>query len=192
MSAARKAPPAAPESGPTVFTIGHSTHPWPAFQELLQRHGIEVLVDVRSLPGSRRWPQFNQAELSAALNNCGIEYRWLAELGGRRRGRGPASPHRGWQVSAFRAYADYADGAEFACGLDELMALARARRVAFMCSEGLWWRCHRRLIADRLVVAGWQVLHILPDGKLSAHQLTQFARVVAGRLIYDGAGETAK
>ncbi|HLH76646.1 MAG TPA: DUF488 domain-containing protein [Candidatus Binataceae bacterium] len=182
---------AAPESAATIFSIGHSTHSWPAFQALLQRHGIELLADVRSLPGSRRWPQFNQAEMSAALANIGVEYRWLAQLGGRRRGRGPDSPHRGWQVAAFRAYADYAEGAEFAHGLEELIVLARAQRVAFMCSEGLWWRCHRRLIADRLLIVGWRVLHILPDGKLSPHQLTSFARVVAGGLIYDGEGETA-
>lgn len=190
MSAARHKAPrvAAPEPAATIFSIGHSTHPWPAFEALLKRHGIEVLADVRALPGSRRWPQFNQAELSQALAGAAVEYRWLQALGGRRRGRGPDSPHRSWQVAAFRAYADYADGADFARGLDELIALARARRTAFMCSEGLWWRCHRRLIADRLLILGWQVLHILPDGKLSSHQLTEFARPVAGGLIYDGAG----
>jgi uncharacterized protein (DUF488 family) len=101
----------------------------------------------------------------------------------------PDSPHTAWQLPAFRSYADYADGKEFQQGLDQLTALARRARTAYMCSEGLWWRCHRRLISDRLLLLGWRVTHILPDGKLSEHSLPDFARVVDGRLVYDKSAE---
>jgi len=168
-----------------IFTVGHSTHPLEAFLELLSAHEIRALADVRSFPGSRRYPQFNQAALRQALASTGIEYHWIGELGGRRRGV-KDSPHIAWEHPAFRSYADYAETGDFSRGLDELIALARRLRTAYMCAEGLWWRCHRRLISDRLLLAGWRVTHILPDGKLSGHSLPQFARVVDRRLIYDG------
>jgi uncharacterized protein (DUF488 family) len=148
---------------------------------------IAVLVDVRSFPSSRRWPHFNQEPLAASLIHAGIEYRWCKNLGGRRHRVLADSPHTAWEHPAFRAYADYADTADFHEGLDELITVAQKTRLAYMCSEGLWWRCHRRIISDHLTLRGWRIEHILPDGKLKPHVLAPFARIVEGKLIYDGA-----
>jgi uncharacterized protein (DUF488 family) len=176
------------ESG-EIFTIGHSTHPLEQFLGLLGSHRIKALADVRSFPSSRRWPHFNQSALSESMRRAEIEYHWLRALGGRRHEVRPDSPHIAWEHPAFRSYADYADGEEFQQGLDELTTMARRTRTAYMCSEGLWWRCHRRLISDRLLLLGWRVMHILPNGKTSEHSLPEFARVVDGRLIYDQRSE---
>jgi uncharacterized protein (DUF488 family) len=175
------------DSSLVIFTIGHSTHPIDAFLALLEQHRIELLADVRSFPSSRRWPQFNRAELARSLEHAGVEYRWMKALGGRRHGVAPDSPHSAWTHPAFNSYADYADGAEFATALNELCADAERQLTAYMCSEGLWWRCHRRIISDHLVVRGWRVEHIMPDGKVRAHELASFARVEGGRIFYDGA-----
>jgi uncharacterized protein (DUF488 family) len=172
-----------------IFSVGHSTHPLERFLELLGMHGIQALADVRSFPSSRRWPHFNQPALRESMARAAIEYRWIQKLGGRRGGVRADSPHAEWHHPAFRSYADYADGADFQAGLDELTRLAQRFRCAYMCSEGLWWKCHRRLISDRLLLHGWQVMHILPDGKLTAHALPNFARVVEGRLVYDKPAE---
>jgi uncharacterized protein (DUF488 family) len=171
---------------PTLYTLGHSTHPIERFLELLGEHRIAALADVRSFPSSRRWPQFNQTPLADALGGAGIEYRWFKGLGGRRHDKRPDSPHQAWTVAAFRSYADYTDGAEFAEGIDQLIAIAGAMRTAIMCSEGLWWRCHRRIVSDQMVLRGWSVEHIMPEGKLVAHRLPDFASVIDGRIIYDG------
>jgi uncharacterized protein (DUF488 family) len=174
----------------TLYTIGHSTHPIEEFIGLLKEQRIAVLADVRSYPSSRRWPQFNQDALRGRLEETEIEYRWLKLLGGRRRVKPGDSLHTAWKIAAFRAYADYADGADFVAGLNELMEIANRRRTAIMCSEGLWWRCHRRIISDHLTVRGWGIEHILPSGKLAEHELPEFASVQAGRLLYDG-GQSA-
>ena len=174
------------QSAPRVFTVGHSTHPIERFLGLLGEHQIVLVADVRSFPSSRKWPQFNQVELSQSLLQAGIQYQWLKRLGGRRRGRQEDSPHTGWTHPAFGSYADYTDSADFGAGLDELTASARAARTAYMCSEGLWWRCHRRIISDYLVLGGWQVDHIMPDGKLRQHDMTPFARIADGHIVYDG------
>jgi len=171
---------------PALYTVGHSTHPIERFLELLGAHRIATLADVRSFPGSRRWPQFNQESLTDTLGRAGIMYRWLKRLGGRRHGKRADSPHVAWTVAAFRSYADYTESAEFAEGLDELIAIATAARTAIMCSEGLWWQCHRRIVSDQMSVRGWDVEHIMPDGKLTAHRLPEFASVIEGRIIYDG------
>jgi uncharacterized protein (DUF488 family) len=173
-------------SRPTLYTVGHSTHPIERFLELLGQHRIAILADVRSYPGSRRWPQFNQESLTEALGRAGVEYRWLKSLGGRRHGKRPDSPHVAWTVAAFRSYADHTESAEFAQGLNELIAIAAAARTVIMCSEGLWWQCHRRIVSDQMMVHGWEVEHIMPDGKLTAHRLAEFASVVDGRIVYDG------
>jgi uncharacterized protein (DUF488 family) len=157
-----------------IATIGHSTHPLDAFVSLLRRHGVELVADVRIVPRSGRHPQFNADALAAELPARGIAYRHFKALGGRRRPR-PDSPNRGWDVDAFRAYADHALTPQFAAALGALAAAARAAPTAVMCAEGLWWRCHRRLIADRLQVAGWTVCHIGPDGALTEHALPPFA-----------------
>ena len=171
-----------------LYTVGHSTHNIAPFLSLLAQHQIAILIDVRAFPGSRRWPQFNHAELKASVEEAGVSYEWLKVLGGRRRSSIHDSPHTAWQHAAFRAYADYADTAEFAAGIKQLGELAKARPSAIMCSEGLWWRCHRRIIADHMTVAGWEVWHIMPDGKLTAHSIPGFARIHEGRMIYDGKG----
>jgi uncharacterized protein (DUF488 family) len=167
----------------TIYTIGHSTRSSEQFLDLLERAGIELLVDVRRLPGSRRLPQFDSATLRDALASRGIDYCWIPALGGRRR---PAadSPNTGWRHAAFRAYADHMETEEFADGLFELTMLARGRRTVVMCAEVLWWRCHRRLIADVLVVLGFDLVHILAADKQEAHRLALPARLVRGRLSY--------
>jgi uncharacterized protein (DUF488 family) len=171
----------------TLYTIGHSTHPIETFLALLAEHRIETLADVRSFPSSRRWPQFNQASLEASLKDARIEYRWLKALGGRRQSKRTDSPHVAWTEPAFRAYADYMDTDDFVRGLSELLDAAAHSRVAYMCAEGLWWRCHRRIISDRLVSLGHRVMHIMPDGRLSEHALPDFAQIVGdGRIIYGG------
>ncbi|MBV8357262.1 MAG: DUF488 domain-containing protein [Deltaproteobacteria bacterium] len=172
-----------------LYTIGHSTHPIQTFLSLLAQYEIAILADVRSFPSSRRWPQFNHDELKASVERSGMSYEWFKVLGGRRRSSLRDSPHMAWQHAAFRSYADYADTAEFVAGIERLSKLAAARRSAIMCSEGLWWRCHRRIIADHMVVRGWHVRHIMPDGKLAAHSLPDFARIDEARIIYDGSGE---
>jgi uncharacterized protein (DUF488 family) len=184
MSNAEKSPVTPPI--PTLYTVGHSTHPIERFLELLGEHRIVVLADVRAYPSSRRWPQFNQESLAAALGRAGIEYRWLQRLGGRRHSKRDDSPHVAWTVAAFRSYADYTESAEFAEGLGQLIVSATVARTAIVCSEGLWWRCHRRIVSDQMTVRGWAVEHIMPDGKLTPHRLPDFASVVGGRVIYDG------
>ncbi len=170
----------------TVFTVGHSTHPIGPFIELLVKHQIAALVDVRSSPSSRRWPQFNQGELKDEVEKARIEYAWIKLLGGHRHRVRPDSPHTAWQSPGFRSYADYTESADFERGLEELGRRARAKPTAYMCAEGLWWRCHRRIISDVLAARGWRVMHILPDGKLAEHRLAPFARIVDGRVVYDG------
>jgi uncharacterized protein (DUF488 family) len=159
-----------------AFTVGHSTHSLDELVALLQLHGVERVADVRVAPYSRRHPQFNRESLAGELGERGIDYRHLPALGGRRRPR-PDSPNGGWEEEAFRGYADYALTGEFAAGLAELCALALERPTAIMCAEALWWRCHRRLIADRLIAVGWSVCHITPDGRLTEHELAPFAVV---------------
>ncbi|HXZ89062.1 MAG TPA: DUF488 domain-containing protein [Candidatus Binataceae bacterium] len=177
---------------PIVHTVGHSTHPIESFLALLAQHQISLLADVRSFPSSRRWPQFNQAELQQSVERAGLRYRWLKALGGRRNLKRPDSPHTAWEHPAFRSYADYTETPEFAAGVEVLIELARGARIAIMCSEGLWWRCHRRIISDHLTVRGWDVRHIMPDGKIAMHALTDFASVRDGRIIYDGGQQALK
>jgi uncharacterized protein (DUF488 family) len=169
---------------PHVFTIGHSTHSADRFAALLRAHRIELLGDVRRHPGSQRHPQFDADSLSAALPGAGIAYHGFGEqLGGRRRPRRD-SPNNGWRGAAFQGYADHMQTPEFAAGLERLEGLARERRTAIMCAEGDWRRCHRRLIADALLIRGWRVVHIRPDGRPEEHRLTPFAVAEGDALTY--------
>jgi uncharacterized protein (DUF488 family) len=168
---------------PRAFTVGHSTHSLSDFVVLLRGAGIEAIADVRAHPGSRRMPHFNRAELERSLPETGLGYEHFPELGGRRRALS-GSPNAGWEVEAFRAYADHMASAEFDAGLTRLETLARDVPVVVMCAEGLWWRCHRRLVADALVVRGWEVVHIAPDGGTTRHELPDFAVVDDGRVSY--------
>jgi uncharacterized protein (DUF488 family) len=168
----------------TLFSIGHSTHAFDDFVRLLAGAGIKQVADIRTVPRSRKWPHFATQHLSASLPAGGIDYVHLAGLGGWRR-RAQNSPNGGWRNGSFQGYADYALTDAFGAALAELCSLAEDRPTAMMCSEALWWRCHRRLVADRLVVAGWDVLHIGPDGRTTRHELPDFAVVRPdGRVVY--------
>ncbi|HET9962492.1 MAG TPA: DUF488 domain-containing protein [Nitrospiraceae bacterium] len=167
----------------TLWTVGHSTRPLEEFLRLLQAHDVDCLVDVRRYPGSRRYPHFNSVPLGEALGPVGIRYVHMPALGGRRRPR-PDSVNDGWRNTSFRGYADYMDTDEFQHALKELIAESRARQAAVMCAEAVPWRCHRSLIADALVVRGHEVRHILSSTRWDRHQLTDFARITAGRLTY--------
>jgi uncharacterized protein (DUF488 family) len=170
--------------GRTIFSVGHSNVSLDDFLALLAPHAIGGLADVRAYPASRRHPHFGREALATACAARGIDYRWLPGLGGRRRGI-PGSPHVAWREPGFRAYADYMDGPEFRAARAELEAIAGAVPTAFFCAETLWWQCHRRLIADSLLVAGWDVRHIASNGSAVAHALPEFARVVGDRIVYD-------
>jgi uncharacterized protein (DUF488 family) len=165
-----------------VWTVGHSTHTSDAFAALLAVHEIEQVADVRTVPRSRRHPHFHAEALARDLAARGVAYAHLPRLGGWRPARSD-SPNGAWRNTSFRGYADYAMGEEFATGLAQLRELATTRRTAMMCSEALWWRCHRRLIADRLVADGDTVCHIGSDARASAHRLTPFAVVGPDRQI---------
>jgi uncharacterized protein (DUF488 family) len=176
----------------TIYTIGHSDRPFPTFLRLLRAHGVELLVDVRRHPGSRKHPQYNREALAEALAEGGIGYVFLGDtLGGRRSAAGPAeeSPNRGLTHPSFRNYADYMRTAEFRRGVEDLLALAAGRKACVMCSEGWWVKCHRRLLADALVARGVEVRHITSGVRADPHTLDPTA-VVAGEMItYPAANE---
>lgn len=166
-----------------VLTIGHSTRTIEAFVELLQAHRIERLVDVRTIPRSRRNPQFNRETLPGALRKARIGYRHMKSLGGLRHARRD-SPNTGWRNASFRGFADYMLEREFAEALDRLIELAAEKRTAVMCAEAVPWRCHRSMIADALLARGIPVEHILSPKRTEPHRLTDFARVDGERITY--------
>jgi uncharacterized protein (DUF488 family) len=163
--------------------MGHSVRPLDEFIAVLAAYDIELVADVRRFPGSRRLPQYTAPALEESLAARGIAYRWLPELGGRRRPE-PDSPNDAWRHPAFRGYADYLATEEFAGGLFELLMLAEGLRTVIVCAEVLWWRCHRRLIADVLVSLGVEVVHIRDEHSAEPHRIAPPARVVRGRLTY--------
>ncbi len=169
----------------TVWTIGHSTQPLEAFVNALRSFEIQILADVRSFPGSRRYPHFNQAQLRTSLAEVGIEYRHFPELGGRRLAQ-PDSLNMAWRNETFRGYADYMETEQFRAGIMRLLDVATADRTAMMCAEAVWWRCHRGLISDYLKANGVEVMHITGAGKSEAHPFTSAARIVDGKLSYRG------
>ncbi|MGA2584246.1 MAG: DUF488 domain-containing protein [Tepidisphaeraceae bacterium] len=168
----------------TIWTIGHSTRSLEEFIELLNENQIQVLVDVRHFPGSRRYPHFNLEQLAESLPARGIRYEHLLDLGGRRKVR-PDSRNTRWRNAAFRGYADYMETEPFCRGIDLLMEIARTGRTAIMCSEAVWWKCHRSMIADYLKSIGVSMIHILGPGKTEEHPYTSAARIVDGRLSYE-------
>jgi uncharacterized protein (DUF488 family) len=170
---------------PTIWTIGHSTRPLDEFLDILAHYRIEAIADVRRFPGSRRHPQYGSVALEESLAARGIAYRWLRARGGRRRPR-PDSPNVAWRNASFRGYADHLDSAEFAEGLDELLALSAEKRTAILCAESVWWRCHRAIIADVLRARGIEVVHILDARHATVHPYTPAARIVDGKLSYRG------
>ena len=172
---------------PIIYTVGHGARSIEAFLSLLEGAGIERVVDVRSFPGSRKHPHFGKDALAASLEERGIEYAWRKELGGFRKAR-PDSRHTALRSAGFRGYADNMETEEFQEARDWLIETSSEKRTAFMCAESLWWRCHRRMLADALLATGCEVHHILDRG-LDPHRLHQVARVDGSRAIYDVEGE---
>ncbi len=166
-----------------LFTIGHSTRPLVEFIALLSMHDIGTLVDIRTVPKSRRYPHFAQENLGPGLAAAGIEYRYLKDLGGLRRPLRD-SDNTGWRNASFRGYADHMQTPQFECALDTLVEIAERRTSAIMCAEAVPWRCHRSLVGDALLVRGFEVLDIISDRSLKPHTLTSFARVDGTRITY--------
>jgi uncharacterized protein (DUF488 family) len=173
------------ENRKTIWTIGHSTRSIEEFIEMLLVFQIEVLVDVRSFPGSRRFPQFNKENLAESLLTNKIDYVHILRLGGRRTPK-KDSKNTGWKQGSFRGYADYMETEYFKKGIEELTVIAKKRKTAIMCSEAVWWKCHRSLISDHLKHKGWMVMHIMDKIKAEEHPYTQVARIVNGELDYSG------
>lgn len=167
----------------TIYTIGHSTHSLEEFIAMLQSFNIKILADIRSLPGSRKFPQFNKENLQISLPEAGIKYIHLADLGGRRKINKNSKNIR-WHNDAFKSYADYMETEPFAKAILNLENIATTQPTAYMCSEAVWWRCHRSMVSDYLKAKGWNVLHIMAIGKIQEHKYTQPARVVSDTVYY--------
>ena len=167
----------------TIYTIGHSTHSAEDFLEMLQSFQIQLVCDIRNFPGSRRFPHFNKEQLEQFLKSHKIKYLHLKDLGGRRK---PVkdSVNTAWRVEAFRGYADYMETQAFSDAIRLLEHHAIKERTVYMCSEAVWWSCHRSLVSDFLKVKGWHVLHIMAVGKAVEHPFTKPARVENGKLVY--------
>ena len=169
---------------PVLYTVGHSNGSLDDLLARLEAAEIRLLVDVRRFPGSRRWPHFNRDSLAVALPARGIAYRHAEALGGRR-SVAPGSVNTAWENASFQGYADHMQTEGFQTAFAGLLGWAEEERTAVMCSELLWWRCHRSLIADAAVARGWTVLHLL-SGKTEPHRLRDFARVEDGQVTYPG------
>lgn len=170
---------------PIIYSIGHSTHSQPEFLHMLQSFGIKVLADIRAFPGSRKFPQFNEENLKIALQENGIQYLHMSDLGGRRKVNKDSKNNR-WHNASFRAYADYMETGEFEKAIATLQRMALEKPTAYMCSEAVWWRCHRSMVSDYLKAKGWTVLHIMTAEKTKEHPYTAPAIVADGRISYAG------
>jgi uncharacterized protein (DUF488 family) len=167
----------------TVLTIGHSTRPIDEFVRMLRAHDVRRLVDIRTVPGSRRNPQFGSDALANSLKAAGIEYIHMKALGGLRKPKAD-SINVGWRNAAFRGYADYMQTPEFDTALENLLELAREKRTAIMCAEAVPWRCHRSLVADVLIARGVPVEHIMNETRRDPHRMTPFAKRTGLRIVY--------
>lgn len=167
------------------FTIGHSTRTLEELAAMLNDAGVEMLVDIRTVPRSRTNPQYNEDTVGNSLKEFGIAYERIAELGGLRSKSKtiPRDENGFWQNASFHNYADYALSEEFHQGLDQLIALGREQRIAMMCSEAVWWRCHRRIVADHLMARGEDVIHIMGLGRLDVAKLTPGAVVQTNKSV---------
>jgi uncharacterized protein (DUF488 family) len=168
-----------------IWTIGHSTRELETFIAMLRSFDIALVADIRSFPGSRRYPQFNKEALEKSLPENHIQYLHIKELGGRRKVQ-PGSLNSAWHNAAFRGYADYMETEDFRKGIKTLETAALKQKTAFMCSEAVWWRCHRSMVADYLKVQGWKVMHIMDAGKAIEHPFTSAASLPDGNLSYRG------
>lgn len=173
----------AKQQNKAIWTIGHSTHSLDEFIDMLKSFQIEVVADIRSFPGSRRVPHFNKEALEVSLPLAGFRYIHIKNLGGRREVQ-PDSKNTSWRHPAFRGYADYMETETFGEGILQLEQIALTQRTAYMCSEAVWWRCHRSMVSDYLKAEGWKVMHIMGVGKTDEHPYTQPARIVDGKLSY--------
>ena len=173
---------------PTLYTVGHSTRSLEDFIALLKGHGVAAIADVRRFPKSRKYPHFNDDALADSLPAGGLRYAAVPALGGRRR-TSADSPNTGWRNASFRGYADYMQTPTFEQGLAQLAELASETPTAIMCAEAVPWRCHRSLIADAMLVRGWQVLDVVGNAAPSPHKLTKFAKVDGTRITYPAAGD---
>ena len=169
----------------TIYTVGHSNQPVDRFIALVQGHGVRQVADVRLIPKSARHPHFAGTALAASLKEAGIAYRHFPDLGGMRKPR-PDSVNTAWRVETFRGYADYMCTPAFKEALASLLAFAAEGRTAVMCAEAVWWQCHRRLLADALLVRNVPVVHILSPAAPKPHELSEFARAQGGEVIYPG------
>ena len=167
-----------------IWTVGHSTRTIDELIAMLQSFRIALLADVRNYPGSRRYPHFNKDAFEISLAKENIQYVHLKDLGGRRKPK-PDSKNTIWRNDAFRGYADYMDTDAFNKAAEQLELLADKQRTAYMCSEAVWWRCHRSLISDYLKSIGWTVMHIMDIHKAEEHPYTSAARIVNGMLTYN-------
>lgn len=170
------------------YTIGHSSRPIEEFLAALRPYGVDLVVDVRRFPGSDRNPQFDADALAESLAAVGIGYRHVEALGGRRSSPMSDSPNGGWENGSFQAYADYALSDEFQDALEELIELAEDHTPAIMCAEAVYWRCHRRIVADWLLARGHSVVDIFGPDRANEHDLTRFAEVEDGRVVYPADG----
>jgi uncharacterized protein (DUF488 family) len=166
-----------------IYTIGHSTRTLHDFFELLNSNGIKILADVRSYPGSKRFPHFNKENLQISLPEEGIKYIHIKELGGRRK-LNPGSNNSIWKNRAFRAYADFMETEEFKKGIEILTSAAESEVTSIMCSEAVWWKCHRSMISDYLKFKEWKVIHIMGKEKNEEHPFTRQAKILNGDLFY--------
>jgi uncharacterized protein (DUF488 family) len=174
-----------------IWTIGHSTRSMEEFVAILHSFNIQLIADIRSYPGSRRYPHFNKEALEVSLAKNNIDYIHLKELGGRRK-ENPHSVNTAWRHPAFRGFADYMQTDDFKKGIDELQQQALKKRTAYMCSEVVWWRCHRSMVSDYLKSIGWTVMHIMNKDKAEEHPYTAPARIVNGKLTYKKETEDGK
>ncbi|KPE49196.1 Fe-S cluster assembly protein HesB [Chryseobacterium indologenes] len=166
-----------------IYTIGHSTRSMDDFLGLLKEFGIEVLADIRRFPGSRKYPWFNKENLEKDLRENNIIYIHMESLGGRRKVQADSQNDR-WKNDSFRGYADYMETGEFKNAVKKLEETASEKTTAYMCSEAVWWSCHRSMVSDYLKAAGWKVLHIMNQGKAEEHPYTSAARIVDGQVCY--------
>ncbi len=166
-----------------IWTIGHSTHPIQEFVAMLQSFQIQLVADIRSLPGSTKFPQFNKEALEISLPAQEIGYKHFKDLGGLRKPK-KDSHNDAWRLASFRGYADYMETTDFDLAIRQLEQLAESTPVAYMCSEAVWWRCHRSLVSDYLKLQGWNVIHIMGIGKSEPHSYTSPARIENGNLVY--------
>lgn len=167
----------------TIYTIGHSTHSIEDFIAMLQAFNIKIVADIRSLPGSNKFPQFNQDNLKISLEEVGIKYLHLTDLGGRRKAK-KDSKNTSWKNISFRGYADYMETEQFENAVKKMEQIAEKQTLVYMCSEAVWWRCHRSMVSDYLKAKNWEVFHIMGIGKVQEHRYTAPARIVDDKVLY--------